>query len=71
MAEEQRDLIRALWWLCAELRAGQTFKDGARAVLQGTIKPMALPPTKTGRDAAFGRAFARFRSTQTIDDDES
>jgi len=28
MAEEQRDLIRALWWwLCAELRAGQTFKD--------------------------------------------
>jgi len=22
MAEEQRDLIRALWWLCAELRAG-------------------------------------------------
>jgi hypothetical protein len=27
MAEEQRDLIRALWCLCAELRAGQTFKD--------------------------------------------
>jgi len=26
MAEEQRDLIRALWWLCAELRAEQTFK---------------------------------------------
>jgi hypothetical protein len=32
---------------------------------------MALPPTKTNRDAAFARAFARFRSTQTTDDDES
>jgi hypothetical protein len=27
MTEEQRDLIRVLWWLCVELRAGSKQRD--------------------------------------------
>jgi hypothetical protein len=47
MTEEERDLIRALWWVCGELRAGNQpsadkllqWEQRAQMLLQSTVQP--------------------------------
>jgi len=66
MAEEQRELVKVLWWLTGELRAGKTFSDEklrawelrAEKVLQETMQPVQLPPTIVERKAWQETAYA-------------
>jgi hypothetical protein len=64
MTEEQRDLIRRLWWLCGELRAGNQFSNEqlyeweqrAQVGLARTRPPTTFEEQAQARQDAWDRA---------------
>ena len=81
MTEEQRNLIRHLWWLCGELRAGNSFSDEqllkweleAQVELARTRPPTTFEEQAQARQDAWDRAYGQtmaFLKQQLRDSDQ-
>ena len=81
MTEEQRNLIRHLWWLCGELRAGNSFSDEqllkweleAQVELARTRPPTTFEEPAQARQDAWDRAYGQtmaFLKQQLRDSDQ-